>query len=112
MRKDCGDAAETVQNDYGSSADIVRTQCGTWAVPLRTRRRSALLGHHTNLLPRARGRETQSGCSAVGVGRGAGLPSGPWEELSCCLLRPLQGRGCVLPLKGRSWDRPRSTLPT
>ena len=31
----------------GSNADIVRTQCGTWAVPLRTRRRSAFLGHHT-----------------------------------------------------------------
>ena len=38
MRKDCGDAAETVQKDYG----VV-----TWAVPLRTRCRSALLGHHT-----------------------------------------------------------------
>ena len=49
MRKDCGDAAETVRKDYGSSADIVRTQCGTWAVPLRTRRRSALLGHHKKL---------------------------------------------------------------
>ena len=43
MRKDCRGAAETVRKDYGSSADIVRTQCGTWAVPLRTRRRSALL---------------------------------------------------------------------
>ena len=29
MRKDCGDAAETVRKDYGSSADIVRTKCGT-----------------------------------------------------------------------------------
>ena len=28
MRKDCGDAAETVRKDYGSSADIVRTKCG------------------------------------------------------------------------------------
>ena len=33
-------------------------------------------------------RETQSGCSAVGVGRGAGLPSGPWEELPCGLSAP------------------------
>ena len=76
MRKDCGDAAETVRKDYGvvtmrkyrgnnaerlrrccgngaerlrGSADIVRTKCGTRAVPLRTRRRSALLGHHTSL---------------------------------------------------------------
>ena len=35
MRKDCGDAAETVRKDYGSSADIVRTKCGATAVPLR-----------------------------------------------------------------------------
>ena len=34
MRKDCGDAAETVRKDYGSSADIVRTKCGATAVPL------------------------------------------------------------------------------
>ena len=46
MRKDCGDAAETVWKDYGSSAETLWTQCGTWAVPLRTRRRNALLGHH------------------------------------------------------------------
>ena len=52
MRKDCGDAAETVRKDYGSSADIVRTKCGTTAFPLRTQRRSALLGHHTERLPR------------------------------------------------------------
>ena len=48
MRKECGDAAETLRKDYGSSADIVRTKCGATAVPLRTRRRSALLGHHKN----------------------------------------------------------------
>ena len=34
LRKDCGDAAETVRKDYGSSADIVRTKCGTTAFPL------------------------------------------------------------------------------
>ena len=52
MRKDCGDAAEMVRKDYGSSADIVRTKCGATAVPLRMRRRSALLGHHTGMIPR------------------------------------------------------------
>ena len=50
MRKDFGNAAETVRKDYGSSVDIVRTKCGATAVPLRMLRRSSLLGHHSNHL--------------------------------------------------------------
>ena len=42
-RKDCGDAAVTVRKDYGSSEEMVQIKCGANAVPLRLRRRSALL---------------------------------------------------------------------
>ena len=39
-------------------------------------------------------RETQSGHWVVGVGRGAGLPSGTWEELPCGLPAPFsKGEG-------------------
>ena len=39
MRKDCGDAAETLRKDYGSSnnAEIPRKQCGKIAEMLRKR---------------------------------------------------------------------------
>ena len=78
MRKDCGDAAETVRKDYGSSADIVRTQCGTWAVPLRTRRRSALLGHHSKAY--CKRREAGRGPGNEASGESGNEGAGAWER--------------------------------
>ena len=40
---------ETVWRYCGNTADIVRTWRGTTAFPLRTRRRSALPGHHNGV---------------------------------------------------------------
>ena len=46
-REQCGKIAEMLRKLCGKTTGVVRTKCGTRAVPLRTRRRSALLGHHS-----------------------------------------------------------------
>ena len=52
MRKDCGDAAETVRKDYGSSADIVRNMGGPGGPAADATSKCTLgppyLGHHSD----------------------------------------------------------------